>query len=341
MDGESSLHRNCKEFLRRLGTAIGFDVEMPDIGWHSYSLERVSKGKRPDVIWNFKNADIPFEGRKNLKLHEPYAIFEVESITDWADIKRHLDNIKEMGLIPHIVFAVFYDGKIKSAEKEELIEYGRILDFRLEILYEKNLRKNFEKIVDSKTQQEIEEIKEFYILCDKIKRMTYSNIFRKAKEYPNFTIRSSDIFNGDCESFQRLQLGSYIKVGGTVYRFELNAHATELISNLGSLCKGKHAFSRTPFFAYVNEILQSDVWEKMKGEGVENYVMNVIESTLHYVDKVPTGGRSQSVVDTCPPILNMRDIKYAIEISSKLDIWCRIFKSFLESKARVDGNKKI
>ena len=328
MYGESSLHRSCKEFLQRLGITIGFDVEMPDIGWHSYFLERVSKGKRPDVIWNFKNADIPFEGRKKLKLHEAYAILEVESITDWADIKRHLDNIKEMGLIPHIIFAVFYDGKIKSTEKEELIEYGRCLSFRLEILYEMDLRKNFEKIVDSKAQQEIYEIKEFYILCHKTKRMIYSNIFRKAKECPNFTIRSLDILDDDCEAFRRLRLGSCIKVGGTVYRFELNAHATGFINNLGSLCKGKYTFSRTPFFTYINEILQSDIWEKMKDKGIEDYVMNIIESTLHYIDKVSTDGRSQSVVDTYPAILNMRDIKYAIEISSKLDIWCKIFKSF-------------
>lgn len=327
---EKSPHRASQEFLQRLGIALGFDVEMPDIGWRSYSLERVSKGKRPDIIWSFKNVGIPFEGRKNLKLSEPYAIFEVESITEWADIKRHLNNIKDMGLTPHIVFAVFYDGKIKSTEKEELTEYGRSLGFRLEILYEKDLRKNFERIVDSKTQEEIYNLKEFYVLCDKIKRMIYPNIFGKAKDCPNFTIRSSDIFDGDCEAFQRLKLGSYIKVGGTVYRFELNFHAIELINNLGPLCKGKHTFSKTPFFTYINEILQSDVWEKMKDKGVEDYVMNIIDSTLLYVDKIPLGGRSQSVVDTYPAILNMRDIKYAIEISSKLDIWCKIFKSFLK-----------
>ncbi|MBA7646397.1 hypothetical protein ES703_54159 [subsurface metagenome] len=336
MYGESSLHKSCKEFLQRLGIAIGFDVEVPDIGWHSYSLERVSKGKRPDVIWNFKNAGIPFEGRKNLKLHEPYAILEVESITDWADIKRHLNNINKMGLIPHIVFAVFYDGKIKSTEKEELTEYGRSLGFRLEILYERNLRKKFEKIVDSKTQEEIYEIKEFYVLCDKIKRMIYPNIFGKARDCPNFTIRSSDIFNGDCEAFQRLQLGSKIKVGGTVYRFKLNSHAIELINNLDPLCRGKHTFSRTPFFAYINEILQSDVWEKVKDKGVEDYVKNIIELTLLYVNKIPPGVRLQSVVDTYPVILNMRDIKYAIEISSKLDTWCKIFKSFLKIRARIE-----
>ena len=330
MSRESSLHRSCKEFLQRLGIAIGFDVEIPDIGWHSYSQEKVSKGKRPDVIWNFKNASIPFEGRKNLKLHEPYAIFEAESVTDWIDIKRHLDNIKEMGLIPHIIFAVFYDGKIESTKKEELIEYGANLGFRLEILYEKELRKNFERIIDSNTLQEIDEIREFYILCEKIKRTIYSDIFRKAKECSNFTIRASDIFDGDCESFQRLQLGSYIKVGATVYRFELNANAIELISNLSLLCKGEHAFSRKPFFGSINEILQSDVWEKMRDKGVENYVMSIIESTLDYIDKGLTGGRSLSVVVTYPAMLNMRDIKYAIEMTSKLDIWCKIFKGFLK-----------
>lgn len=326
---EKSPHRACQEFLQRLGIALGFDVEMPDIGWRSYSLERVSKGKRPDIIWSFKNVGIPFEGRKNLKLSEPYAIFEVESVTDWADIKRHLDNIKEMGLEPHVVFAVFYDGDIKITEKKELTEYARNLGFRLEILYEHELRNIFGKVINTKTQHEINEIKELYILCDKIKRLTHSRIFRTAEKNSNFSIRSSDVFDGDIESFQRLKLGSCIKIGATVYRFELNDYASELISNLG-LCKDKHTFSRTPFFISINEILQSDIWEKMEDKGVVNYVINIIELTLRYIDKEPIGERTLSVVDTYPALLNMRDIKYAIEISSKFDIWCKIFRIFLK-----------
>ena len=331
MNEKPSPHRNCQDFLRRLGIALGFDVEMPDIGWYSYSLERVFKGKRPDVLWIFKNAGVPFEGRKNLKLNEPYAIFEVESVTDWADIKRHLANIKETGLVPHVVFAVFYDGTIKNAEKEDLVEYARGLGFRLDILYKQELMNIFGEIINTKTQQEINDIKELYTLCEKIKRLTHSHIFKNAEKNSNFSIRSSDIFDGDCESFRRLQFGSCTKIGATVYRFELNAYTSELISSLRMIYKHTHiTFSRIPFFVSINEILESDVWGKMRDKGVENYMMNIIESTLHYVDKVPTGGISLSVMDTYPAILNMGDIKYAIEISSKLDIWCKLFKSFLK-----------
>jgi len=335
---EKSPHRVCQEFLQRLGIALGFDVEMPDIGWRSYSLERVSKGKRPDIIWSFKNVGIPFEGRKNLKLSEPYAIFEVESVTDWADIKRHLDNIKEIGLEPHVVFAVFYDGDIKITEKKELTEYARSLGFRLEILYEQELMNIFGKIINTKTQHEINEIKELYILCDRIKRLTHSRVFKNAEENSNFSIRSSDVFDGDIESFQILQLGSCIKIGATVYRFGLNDYASELISNLG-LCKDKHTFSRIPFFTSINEILQSDIWKKMEDKSAADYMMNIIKLTLRYIDKELIGERTLSVVDTYPALLNMRDIKYAIEISNKLDIWCKIFKSFLKIRTRIDGNK--
>ena len=331
---EKSPHRACQEFLQRLGIALGFDVEMPDIGWRSYSLERASKGKRPDIIWSFKNVGIPFEGRKNLKLSEPYAIFEVESVTDWGDIKRHLDNIKEMGLEPHVVFAVFYDGDIKITEKKELTEYARSLGLRLEILYEQELMNIFGKIINTKTQHEINEIKELYILCDKIKRLTHSSIFRTTEKNSNFSIRSSDVFDGDIESFHRLKLGSCIKIGATVYRFELNDYASELISNLG-LCKDKHTFSRTPFFTSINEILQSDIWEKIEDKGVVNYVINIIELTLRYLDKELIGERTLSVVDTYPALLNMRDIKYAIEISSNFDIWCKIFKIFLKIGSKI------
>ena len=121
-----------------------------------------------------------------------------------------------------------------------------------------------------------------------------------------------------------------------VYRFELNDYASELISNLGLLCKDKHTFSRIPFFTSIYEILQSDIWEKMEDKGVENYVMNIIELTLCCIDKEFIGGRTLSVVDTYPALLNMRDIKYAIEISSKFDIWCKIFKTFLKLTQETD-----
>ena len=341
MNEKSSSHRNCQDFLQRLGTALGFDVEIPDIGWHSYSLERVSKGRRPDVIWNFKNTGMLFEGRKNLKLSEPYAIFEVESITGWADIKRHLDNIKEMGLEPHIVFAVFYDGTIRTTEKEELVEYARRLGFRLEISYEKEMVKIFGEIVDNKILREIEEIKNFCLLCDRIKRLTYSNLFRKGKENSNFIIRSSEVFEGDYDSFQRLQLGSCIKIGETVYRFEVNAYASELIGNLRLLYKDKHTFSRIPFFASINEILKSNIWKKLEDEGVENYVRHILELTSGCLDKELTGARVLTVLDSCPNILSMKDIKYALEISRKFEIWNKVFKNILQIRSRLDGCKKI
>lgn len=340
MNEERSPHRNCQDFLRRLGIALGFDVEMPDIGWHLYSLERVSKGKRPDVLWIFKNTGIPFEGRKKLKLNEPFAIFEVESVTDWADIKRHLDNIKEIGLEPHIVFAVFYNGTIKTTEKEELQEYARRLGFRLEVLCKMEMTNFFAEIVDNKTLREIEDIKNFCLLCDRIKRLPHSNVFRKAEENPNFSIRTSEIFEEDYDSFQRLRFGSCIKIGSTVYRFRLDAYASELVSNLRLLYKHEHTFSRTPFFASINEILKLNIWKKMEDEGVENYVRHILELTSRCLDKELIGVRALAGLGNCTNILNVKDIRYALEISSRFDIWNQVFKNILKIKSRLDKCEK-
>ena len=274
-------HNEVQKLIANLGRRWGFDVELPDEKRSRY-LHR----KRPDIIWRFRQHQRTTS--RYLRLHEPYAVFEVESCKQWRDIRRHLKNLLQINVRPCKFFAVFYDGDIEEDEKRRLLSSNPYQDLEIIFLSPRELKAFESGLREEGGTNKVEDVTSLLEVIRLIQWLTRSKVFAECTKALNTGWRrivmiEKKVYEEDIRALTGTNLAGLIPIKNRFqeisgYVVELSSGMMETVKALSLLAKNQDELYSQPFFSNLKGVLKSRPLERMSEIGVEAYLDLIVNA---------------------------------------------------------------